>query len=177
MPPARLRLLLNLMAKVFITPYRRHLFGRAVDSGAGDSVTQLAMAMFIATASIITKIRIYMIGGGSVFKSVTFEPQGSEFDLDPRKIDGMSLVTRGSEYLNNGRRGYNYAVPCIFIKRNAGRHAAPARAPGLMMEPESKHRNSIMNQRILAVFGLVENVCTLTMNDFHGLMMQPEDRH
>ncbi|GBP18583.1 hypothetical protein EVAR_14353_1 [Eumeta japonica] len=48
---------------------------------------------------------------------------------------------------------------------------------GLMMEPEGKHRNSVMKQRILAVFGLVEIVlrCTLTMNDFHGLMMQPED--
>ncbi|GBP81986.1 hypothetical protein EVAR_65592_1 [Eumeta japonica] len=44
---------------------------------------------------------------------------------------------------------------------------------GLMMEPEGKHRNSIMKQRILAVFGLVEIVlrCTLTMNDFQGLMM------
>ncbi|GBP44739.1 hypothetical protein EVAR_81507_1 [Eumeta japonica] len=47
---------------------------------------------------------------------------------------------------------------------------------GLMMEPESKHRNSIMEQRILAVFGLVEIVLrfTLTMNDFQGLMMQLE---
>ncbi|GBP15770.1 hypothetical protein EVAR_93952_1 [Eumeta japonica] len=45
-----------------------------------------------------------------------------------------------------------------------------------MMEPEGKHRNSIMKQRILAVFGLVEIVlrCTLTMNDFQGLMMQLE---
>ncbi|GBP43069.1 Nucleic-acid-binding protein from transposon X-element [Eumeta japonica] len=44
------------------------------------------------------------------------------------------------------------------------------------MEPEGKHRNSIMKQRILAVFGLVEIVlrCTLTMNDFQGLMMQLE---
>ncbi|GBP83440.1 hypothetical protein EVAR_103321_1 [Eumeta japonica] len=48
---------------------------------------------------------------------------------------------------------------------------------GLMMEPEGKHRNSIMKQRILAVFGLVEIVfrCTLTMNDFQGLMMQLEE--
>ncbi|GBP76031.1 hypothetical protein EVAR_33339_1 [Eumeta japonica] len=47
-------------------------------------------------------------------------------------------------------------------------------ALGLMMEPEGKHRNSIMKQRILAVFGFVEIVlrCTLTMNDFQGLMMQ-----
>ncbi|GBP14781.1 Suppressor of lurcher protein 1 [Eumeta japonica] len=47
---------------------------------------------------------------------------------------------------------------------------------GLMMEPEGKHRNSIMKQRILAVFGLVEIVlrCTLTINDFQGLMMQLE---
>ncbi|GBP86248.1 hypothetical protein EVAR_57369_1 [Eumeta japonica] len=39
-----------------------------------------------------------------------------------------------------------------------------------------KYRNSIMKQRILVVFGLVEIVlrCTLTMNDFQGLMMQPE---
>ncbi|GBP34855.1 hypothetical protein EVAR_95960_1 [Eumeta japonica] len=44
------------------------------------------------------------------------------------------------------------------------------------MEPEGKHRNSIMKHRILAVFGLVEIVlrCTLTMNDFQGLMMQLE---
>ncbi|GBP63079.1 hypothetical protein EVAR_50035_1 [Eumeta japonica] len=44
------------------------------------------------------------------------------------------------------------------------------------MEPEGKHRNSIMKQRILAVFGLVEIVlrCILTMNDFQGLMMQLE---
>ncbi|GBP43915.1 hypothetical protein EVAR_41771_1 [Eumeta japonica] len=44
------------------------------------------------------------------------------------------------------------------------------------MEPEGKHRNSIMKQRVLAVFGLVEIVlrCTLTMNDFQGLMMQLE---
>ncbi|GBP72135.1 hypothetical protein EVAR_49318_1 [Eumeta japonica] len=44
------------------------------------------------------------------------------------------------------------------------------------MEPEGKHRNSIMKQRILAVFGIVEIVlrCTLTMNDFQGLMMEPE---
>ncbi|GBP76091.1 hypothetical protein EVAR_46959_1 [Eumeta japonica] len=44
------------------------------------------------------------------------------------------------------------------------------------MEPEGKHRNSIMKQRILALFGLVEIVlrCTLTMNDFQGLMMQLE---
>ncbi|GBP07258.1 hypothetical protein EVAR_92136_1 [Eumeta japonica] len=44
------------------------------------------------------------------------------------------------------------------------------------MEPEGKHRNSIIKQRILAVFGLVEIVlrCTLTMNDFQGLMMQLE---
>ncbi|GBP41666.1 hypothetical protein EVAR_31983_1 [Eumeta japonica] len=48
------------------------------------------------------------------------------------------------------------------------------RIGGLMMEPEGKHRNSIMKQRILAVFGLVEIVlrCTLTMNDFQDLMMQ-----
>ncbi|GBP88390.1 hypothetical protein EVAR_58992_1 [Eumeta japonica] len=48
---------------------------------------------------------------------------------------------------------------------------------GLMMEPEDKHRNSIMKQRILAVFGLVEIVlrCTVTMNDFQGLMMQLEE--
>ncbi|GBP17923.1 SCAN domain-containing protein 3 [Eumeta japonica] len=47
---------------------------------------------------------------------------------------------------------------------------------GLIMEPEGQHRNSLMKQRILAVFGLVEIVlrCTLTMNDFRGLMMQPE---
>ncbi|GBP44155.1 hypothetical protein EVAR_31599_1 [Eumeta japonica] len=47
-----------------------------------------------------------------------------------------------------------------------------------MMEPEMKNRNSIMKQRILAVFGLVEIVlrCTLTMNDFQGLMMQPKAR-
>ncbi|GBP03134.1 Zinc finger BED domain-containing protein 1 [Eumeta japonica] len=46
------------------------------------------------------------------------------------------------------------------------------------MEPEGKHRNSIMKQRILAMFGFVEFVlrCTLTMNDFQGLMMQPEGR-
>ncbi|GBP68502.1 hypothetical protein EVAR_42453_1 [Eumeta japonica] len=46
------------------------------------------------------------------------------------------------------------------------------------MEPEGKHRNSIMKHRILAVFGLVEIVlrCTLTMNDFQGLMMQLEGR-
>ncbi|GBP34167.1 hypothetical protein EVAR_30719_1 [Eumeta japonica] len=45
---------------------------------------------------------------------------------------------------------------------------------GLMMEPEGKPRNSIMKQRIIAVFGLVKIVlrCTLTMNDFQGLMMQ-----
>ncbi|GBP94966.1 hypothetical protein EVAR_27677_1 [Eumeta japonica] len=45
---------------------------------------------------------------------------------------------------------------------------------GLMMEPEGKHRNS--KQRILIVFGLVEIVlrCTLTVNDFQGLMLQPE---
>ncbi|GBP53776.1 hypothetical protein EVAR_84260_1 [Eumeta japonica] len=44
------------------------------------------------------------------------------------------------------------------------------------MEPEGKHRNSIMEQRILAVFGLVEIVLrrTLTMNDFQGLIMQLE---
>ncbi|GBP33490.1 hypothetical protein EVAR_23893_1 [Eumeta japonica] len=49
-------------------------------------------------------------------------------------------------------------------------------ASGLMMEPEGKHRNSIMKHRILAVFGLVEIVLryTLTMNDFQGLMMQLE---
>ncbi|GBP43038.1 hypothetical protein EVAR_96296_1 [Eumeta japonica] len=49
-------------------------------------------------------------------------------------------------------------------------------AADLMMEPEGKHRNSIIKQRILAVFGLVEIVlrCTLTMNDFQGLMMQLE---
>ncbi|GBP61466.1 hypothetical protein EVAR_34701_1 [Eumeta japonica] len=55
---------------------------------------------------------------------------------------------------------------------------------GLMMETEGsddgarrKHRNSIMKQRILAVFGLVEIVlrCTLTINDFQGLMMQLEE--
>ncbi|GBP63529.1 hypothetical protein EVAR_45689_1 [Eumeta japonica] len=47
---------------------------------------------------------------------------------------------------------------------------------GLMMDPEGKHRNSIMKQCTLAVFGLVEIVlrCTLTMNDFQGLMMQLE---
>ncbi|GBP69356.1 hypothetical protein EVAR_53433_1 [Eumeta japonica] len=47
------------------------------------------------------------------------------------------------------------------------------------MEPEGKHRNSIMKQRILAVFGLVEIVlrCTLTMNDFQGLMMELEDEN
>ncbi|GBP77081.1 hypothetical protein EVAR_61083_1 [Eumeta japonica] len=39
------------------------------------------------------------------------------------------------------------------------------------MEPEG---NSIMNQRVLAVFCLVEIVlrCALTMNEFQGLMMQ-----
>ncbi|GBP72924.1 hypothetical protein EVAR_41140_1 [Eumeta japonica] len=47
---------------------------------------------------------------------------------------------------------------------------------GLVMEPESKHRNSMIYQCILAVFDLVENVlrCTLTMSGFHGLMMKPE---
>ncbi|GBP79832.1 hypothetical protein EVAR_50168_1 [Eumeta japonica] len=51
-----------------------------------------------------------------------------------------------------------------------------SRCRDLMMEPEGKHRNSIIKQRILAVFGLVEIVlrCTLTMNDFQGLMMQLE---
>ncbi|GBP10202.1 hypothetical protein EVAR_77602_1 [Eumeta japonica] len=45
------------------------------------------------------------------------------------------------------------------------------------MEPEGKHKNSIMKQHILAMFGLVEIVlrCTLTMNDFQSLMMQPEE--
>ncbi|GBP83344.1 hypothetical protein EVAR_54361_1 [Eumeta japonica] len=49
----------------------------------------------------------------------------------------------------------------------------------LMMEPQGKHRNSIMKQRILAVFGLVEIIlrCTLTINDFQGLMMQPKRRY
>ncbi|GBP26694.1 hypothetical protein EVAR_23465_1 [Eumeta japonica] len=49
---------------------------------------------------------------------------------------------------------------------------------GLTMEPEGKHRNSIMKQRILAVFGVAEIVLryTLTVNDFQGLMMEPEDR-
>ncbi|GBP12327.1 hypothetical protein EVAR_70671_1 [Eumeta japonica] len=44
------------------------------------------------------------------------------------------------------------------------------------MEPEGKHRNFIMNQRILAVLGLVEIVfrCTLTTNNFQGLINQPE---
>ncbi|GBP37431.1 hypothetical protein EVAR_16336_1 [Eumeta japonica] len=47
---------------------------------------------------------------------------------------------------------------------------------GLMMEPEDKHRNYVMKKRILAVFGLVEIAlrCTLTTNNFHSLMMQPE---
>ncbi|GBP81462.1 hypothetical protein EVAR_59444_1 [Eumeta japonica] len=47
---------------------------------------------------------------------------------------------------------------------------------GLMMEPEGKHRNFKMEQRILAMFGLVEIVLryTLTMNDFQGVMMQLE---
>ncbi|GBP47790.1 hypothetical protein EVAR_79638_1, partial [Eumeta japonica] len=46
----------------------------------------------------------------------------------------------------------------------------------LMMEPEGKYRNSLIKQCILAVFGFVEIVlrCTLTMNDFQGLMMQLE---
>ncbi|GBP23190.1 hypothetical protein EVAR_82354_1 [Eumeta japonica] len=46
-----------------------------------------------------------------------------------------------------------------------------------MIEPEGKHRNSIIRQRILAVFGLVEIVLryTLTMNDCQGLMMELED--
>ncbi|GBP15180.1 hypothetical protein EVAR_11474_1 [Eumeta japonica] len=50
---------------------------------------------------------------------------------------------------------------------------------GLMIEPEGKHRNSILKQRILGVFDLVEIVlrCTLTMNDFQGLLMQLEGRH
>ncbi|GBP17739.1 hypothetical protein EVAR_102597_1 [Eumeta japonica] len=58
----------------------------------------------------------------------------------------------------------------------AGSADARARNEGLMMEPEGKHRNSIIKQRILAVFGLVEIVlsCTLNMNDFQGLMMQLE---
>ncbi|GBP18923.1 hypothetical protein EVAR_20455_1 [Eumeta japonica] len=47
---------------------------------------------------------------------------------------------------------------------------------GPMMETEGKHRNSIMKQCILAVFGLVEIVlrCNLIMNDFQGLMMHLE---
>ncbi|GBP63712.1 hypothetical protein EVAR_87689_1 [Eumeta japonica] len=59
---------------------------------------------------------------------------------------------------------------------NRGRDSAVVFRQGLMMEPEGKHRNSIMKQRILAVFGLVEIVlrCILTMNDFQGLMMQLE---
>ncbi|GBP90033.1 hypothetical protein EVAR_68373_1 [Eumeta japonica] len=50
---------------------------------------------------------------------------------------------------------------------------------GLMVEPEGKRRNSIMKQRIIAVFALVEIVlkCTLTMNDFQGPMMQLKGRH
>ncbi|GBP26041.1 hypothetical protein EVAR_20055_1 [Eumeta japonica] len=44
------------------------------------------------------------------------------------------------------------------------------------MKPEGKHRNSIMRQRILAVFGLVVIVlrCTLTMSEFQGLLMEQE---
>ncbi|GBP57139.1 hypothetical protein EVAR_33382_1 [Eumeta japonica] len=43
-----------------------------------------------------------------------------------------------------------------------------AQGKGLTMEPEGEARNSIMKQRIQAVFGLVEIVlrCSLTMNDF-----------
>ncbi|GBP74565.1 hypothetical protein EVAR_59500_1 [Eumeta japonica] len=55
--------------------------------------------------------------------------------------------------------------------------ACDPQARGLMMEPEGKLRNSIMKQRILDVFVLAEIVlkCTLTMNDFQDLMMQPEE--
>ncbi|GBP81539.1 hypothetical protein EVAR_57184_1 [Eumeta japonica] len=44
------------------------------------------------------------------------------------------------------------------------------------MEPEDKHRNFIMRHRILDVFGFVGIVLryTLTVNDFQGLMMEPE---
>ncbi|GBP28326.1 hypothetical protein EVAR_11788_1 [Eumeta japonica] len=46
----------------------------------------------------------------------------------------------------------------------------------LMMEPEGRQRNSIMEQHILAVFGLVEIVlkCTLLVIVFLGLMIQPK---
>ncbi|GBP35276.1 hypothetical protein EVAR_19497_1 [Eumeta japonica] len=66
------------------------------------------------------------------------------------------------------------------------RHTVPAAAKkdpkaknGLMMEPEGKHRNSLVTQRILAMFGLMEIVlrCYLTMNDFQGLKIQPEGSH
>ncbi|GBP23491.1 Probable RNA-directed DNA polymerase from transposon BS [Eumeta japonica] len=49
---------------------------------------------------------------------------------------------------------------------------------GLTVEPEGKHYHSIIEQRILAVYGLVEIVlrCALTMNDFQCRMMQPANR-
>ncbi|GBP88846.1 hypothetical protein EVAR_65839_1 [Eumeta japonica] len=44
------------------------------------------------------------------------------------------------------------------------------------MEPEGKHWNSVMKQRILVVFGSIQIVlrCTLTVSDFQDLMMLPE---
>ncbi|GBP57128.1 hypothetical protein EVAR_33371_1 [Eumeta japonica] len=45
------------------------------------------------------------------------------------------------------------------------------------MEPKGRHRNSITEEYILVVFKLVRVVlkCTLTMNEFQGLMLEPED--
>ncbi|GBP21662.1 hypothetical protein EVAR_16208_1 [Eumeta japonica] len=50
------------------------------------------------------------------------------------------------------------------------------RRGGLMIEPEGKHKNSIMKQCILAVFGLVEIAlrCSLTMIGFQGLITKLE---
>ncbi|GBP55913.1 hypothetical protein EVAR_43705_1 [Eumeta japonica] len=46
-----------------------------------------------------------------------------------------------------------------------------------MIEPEGRHRSSITEYHILVVFELVTVVlrCILTMSDFQGLMIEPEE--
>ncbi|GBP18518.1 hypothetical protein EVAR_12979_1 [Eumeta japonica] len=100
-----------------------------------------------------------------LFTAVTFE-SGFEFTESDLRRTRLGLGQLGNtlttcKVVGPGLRVFKLALD----ERGAFK--------GLMMEPEGKHRNSIMEKCILAVFGLVEIVlrCTLTMNDFQGLMM------
>ncbi|GBP71877.1 hypothetical protein EVAR_58934_1 [Eumeta japonica] len=138
----------------------RKQYGRPTSARADDGVIPIAIPL----------LRRPAVGGAPAAARRGQEGCAAEA-IHMAITPGCTRATRGA-----APTGQAIALGAvIFIVLISGRQKHMPHL-GLIMEPEGKHRNSIMKQRILAVFGLVQIVlrCTLTMNDFQGLMMQLE---